>query len=87
MPVYPGASVDQQRHHHRRIMRRPTMPIQTIGPVERVEIKLADGLEHEPRQMALRQPLPQARRQQQLLITITPDEILRHGPIVLIVLC
>jgi hypothetical protein len=83
MPVYPGASIQQQRDHHRRIMRRPTMAILPVITVERVEIKLTDGLQHEPRQMVLRQPLLQARRQQQLLITIAPNEVLRHAPIVL----
>lgn len=33
--------------------------------------------------MPLRQPLPQARRQQELLLAIAPDEILRYHPIVL----
>jgi hypothetical protein len=74
--------VDEQRNHHRRIMRRPTMAILTVITVERIKIKLIDGLKHKPRQMALRQPLLQARRQQQLLITIAPEEVLRHALIV-----
>jgi hypothetical protein len=32
--------------------------------------------------MVLRQPVAQARRQQQLLLTITPDEVLSHTQIV-----
>jgi hypothetical protein len=75
--------VDEQRHHHRRIMRRPTPAILAIRHIERIQIKLADRLQNEPRQMVLRQPLLQARRQQQLLITIAPDEVLRHASIVL----
>jgi hypothetical protein len=49
----------QQRHHHRRLIRRPTMPIRAIRPVERRQVQLRDALQHKPRQMILRQPIPQ----------------------------
>src|SRR6185369_7732985 len=35
-------------------------------------------LEHKPREMAIRQPIPHVRRQQELLISITRQEVLRH---------
>jgi hypothetical protein len=54
------------------------MPVGAIGRVKRSQIHLLDSVEHEPREMLLGQPLPQARRQQQLLLTITRDEVLRH---------
>ena len=41
-----------------------------------------DGVEDEPREMVLGQPLAQARRQQQLLLAIAPDEVLRHPDMV-----
>jgi hypothetical protein len=70
--------VEQQRDHHRRIMRRPAMPVGAIGRIERPEIHRLDNVEHEPREVILGQPLAQARRQQQLLLAITRDEVLRH---------
>jgi hypothetical protein len=84
MPVYPGASVQQQRDHHRRIVRRPAMPVIAIVRIKRPQIELRDGIDHTPRQVALGQPLAQTRRQQQLLITVTRDEVLRHPGILLI---
>ena len=76
-------AIEQQRHHHRRIVRRPTMPVDTIGGVEPAQVHRRHSVDDEPRQMPLRQPLPQARRQQQLLITTTRDEVLRHPEMVL----
>jgi hypothetical protein len=63
------------------------MSVGAIGGIERAQIKLRDGIDDEPREMAFRQPLVQARRQQQLLLAIARDEVLRHREIVLIVLC
>jgi hypothetical protein len=75
--------VDEQRNHHRRIVRRPPVAVLAIAAIKRRQIHLRDRLQHTPRQVLLRQPLPQARRQQQLLLTITRDEVLRHPEIVL----
>jgi hypothetical protein len=75
--------VDEQRHHHRRIVRRATPPVIAIRRVKRRQVHLRDGVEHEPHQVLLRQPLAQARRQQQLLLAITLDEVLRHQRMVL----
>jgi hypothetical protein len=65
-----GIGVDQQRDHHRRIMRRPAMAVLATGAVERGQIKLVNDLQYEPRQVILGQPLPQAGRQQQRLIAV-----------------
>jgi hypothetical protein len=70
--------VHQQRHHHPRIVRRPAMPVSPIRRIELLEFELIDGLRHEIRQMIRRQPIPQTRRQQQLLITITQQKVLGH---------
>ncbi len=59
------------------------MPVRAIGDVERTQIELPDSVDHEPREMPLGQPIAQTRRQQQLLITITRDKVLRHPGIVL----
>ena len=79
-PLPDRIGVEQQRHHHRRIVRRPTMTIRPIGGIERRQVELAHSVDHEPREMPFRQPFPQARRQQQLLLTITTNEVLRHAP-------
>src|SRR5829696_7176084 len=59
------------------------MTVVAITAVERGQIHLLDRIKHEPRQVLLRQPLTQARRQQQLLLTITRDEVLRHHQMLL----
>jgi hypothetical protein len=58
---------------NRRIMGRATPAVVAIAGVERGQIHLANGVEHEPRQMLLGQPLAQARRQQQLLLAVTRE--------------
>jgi hypothetical protein len=70
--------IQNQRHHHRRVIRRPAMPVRSIGRIERRQIQPLDTLDHEPRQMILRQPIPQRRRHQKRLLTIKTNEILRH---------
>jgi hypothetical protein len=77
-PFPKRVAVQQQRDHHRRIVRRPAMPVIAVVPIERRQIELRDGIDHPPRQVALRQPLAQARWQQQLLLTVTHAEVLRH---------
>jgi hypothetical protein len=39
--------------------------------MKRRQIHLADGIEHEPREVLPRQPFTQTRRRQQLLLAIT----------------
>src|SRR5215207_4660022 len=54
----------------------------TIGPIggrERRQIHLGHGVDHKPRQVVARQPLPHVRRQQKPLLTATLDEVLRHA--------
>ena len=68
--------VDKQRHHHPRLVGRRAPAIAAIGGIERLRIQLAHGVKHEPGQVILRQPLTQARRQQQLLVAITGKEVL-----------
>jgi hypothetical protein len=82
-PLADRVGVEQQRHHHRRIVRRPTMAVGRIGREERGQIHLRDRVDHKPRQVILGQPLAQARRQQQLLLAITRQEVLRHPRMVL----
>jgi hypothetical protein len=69
MPVYPGASVQHQRHHQRRLIRRATVTISPVSGIERAEVHVRDRVDHKPRQMIGRQPLPDIRRQQKPLLT------------------
>ena len=75
--------VEQQRHHHRRVIRRPAAPVLPIGGIERVQIHLLDSVDHEPREVLIRQPLPDVRRHQKRLLSITRDKALAHHGMVL----
>jgi hypothetical protein len=82
-PLADRVAVQQQRHHHRRLVRRPAVAVLAIGRIERRQIHRLDGVDDKPRQMALGQPLPQRRRQQQLLVPIAAKKVLRHPEMVL----
>jgi hypothetical protein len=84
MPVYPGASVQQQRHHQRRLIRRPTMAIGAVVGVERAQVQLLDRAQDAPHEVILRDPIQQRRRQQRRLLAVARDEVLRHPGIQLI---
>jgi hypothetical protein len=56
--------IHQKRDHHRRIVRRPAMPVSAIVGIERRQIHRVDRRDHKPRKVILRQPLVQTRRQQ-----------------------
>ncbi len=79
--------VEQQRDHHRRVIRRPTPPITAIRRIESRQVHLRYRVEHEPREITLWQPIPHIRSQQERLLTINHNEVLGHTQIVLIVLC
>ncbi len=73
--------------HHRGLIRRSAVTITPIGPIERIKVHLLDRIDHKPRQMITRHPIPNVRRQQKPLLTTALNEVLRHAEIVLIVLC
>jgi hypothetical protein len=75
--------VDQQRDHHRRIVRRPALPVGAVIAIKRRQIHRLDRRDHEPREVILRQPLIQTRRQQERLLAIAPQKVPRHPRIVL----
>jgi hypothetical protein len=72
-------AVQQQREHHRRLVGSAPMTVVAVGGIERRRIHHRHGVDDEPRQMVLRQPLPNVRRQQERLLTITRQEVLRHA--------
>jgi hypothetical protein len=59
------------------------MPVGAIGRVERRRVDHPDDVDDKPREVILRQPVPDIRRHQERLLTITRDEVLRHPGIVL----
>ncbi len=70
--------IQQQGDHHPRLMRRPPPAVVAVVAVERRQIDRLDRVDHEPGQMVIRQPVAQARRQQERLLTITREEVLAH---------
>jgi hypothetical protein len=70
--------VEQQSDHHLRVKRSTTPAIGAIDAVDGPQVDLLDRVKHAPREVILLQPIAQARRQQQLLLTVTRDEVLRH---------
>jgi hypothetical protein len=77
-PLSDRIGEEQERDHHRRLVRRAPPPIGAIRAIEVAQIHHPHRVEHEPREMIFSQPLPQAWRQQQLLLTITRQEVLSH---------
>ena len=75
--------VEQQADHHRRVISRPAAPVLAIGAIERIQIHLADGIDHEPRQVVLREPVPDVGRHQKRLLAITRDKALAHHQMVM----
>ena len=75
--------IQHQHHHQRRLIRRPTVTIRPIRTIKRRQIQLRHRIDHEPRQMIRRQPIPDVRRQQEPLLPMTFNEVLRHTGIVL----
>ena len=68
-------AIQQQSHHHRRVIGPPPHPIPTIRPIKPTEVQARDSVQDKPRQMILRQPIPDIRRHQERLITITPIKV------------
>jgi hypothetical protein len=75
--------VEQQPHHHRRLERRPAVPVVPIGGIERAEIHLRDRVDHKPREVPLGQPVTDVGRQQKCLVPIARQEVLAHAGILL----
>ena len=71
--------VQDQRDHHRRLIRRATPPIRAIPRIEHRQIHLPHDIQQTPRQMPLGQPHLQRRRHQERLITVNSNEVLGHA--------
>jgi hypothetical protein len=78
-PLPPAIRVQDQRHHHRRVIRRATPPIRSIPRIKHRQVHLRDHIQQTPRQMPFGQPLLQRRRHQESLLTINSNEVLGHA--------
>jgi hypothetical protein len=74
--------VENQGDHHRGLTRGGAVPVGAVVGVERPEVHVLDGGEHEPDEVVLRQPLAQPGRHQKDLLTAAFDEVAGHGEIV-----
>lgn len=79
-PLTNAIRVHEQRHHHRRLIRRATATIRPIRGHERRHVELPDDIQHKPGQMIRREPFRQRRRHQQQLIAIARHEVVSHNP-------
>ena len=70
--------VEQHLHQHPRLIRRVATPVALVPRVERRQIQPVHQIADMVRQMALRQPLPYIRRQQQRLLRCVAAECRRH---------
>jgi hypothetical protein len=75
--------VEQPADHHRRVIGGPAATVAAIRAIERLQSHLRDGVDHEPHEVVLRQPVADIRRHQKRLLAITRDEALAHHEIVL----
>ena len=71
--------VQEQRHHQRRVVGGCAPAVITVARVDRGEVDLLDHVENEPRQVVRRQPVPQRRWHQVLLIALDGPEVLAHA--------
>ena len=74
--------VEEEGDDHRGLVGGGAVAVCAVVGVEGVEIHLFDGVDDEPREMVLGQPLAQRGRHQKDLLTIASDEVVGHGEIV-----
>jgi hypothetical protein len=79
-PLALAVAIQQQRDHHLRAGRRPAAPAGPAAAAELTQVQRGHRVQHHEHQIVLGQPLPHAHRQQQRLITLRIQEILRHTP-------
>ena len=64
-----AVAVHEQRDHHRRVKAgSPSVILRLVHGVNRAQVQARNHVEHEQRQMPLRQPLTEVRRHQQPLV-------------------
>jgi hypothetical protein len=81
-PATPRCDDRLSSGHHRRLIRRTPVAVGAIRPIRLRQIHLTHRGQHRPRQVTLRQPVPQRRRHQERLVTVNSNEVLRHYRII-----
>jgi len=79
-PLALAVAIQQQRHHHLRVKRRPAVPIGPVPAIKLTQIQGGHRIQHHEHQIVFGQPLAHIHRQQQRLITLREKEVLRHTP-------
>jgi hypothetical protein len=51
------------------------VPVVAVGSVEGLKVELVDDIEHEPSEVALREPVAQVGRQQVGLVAVAAQEV------------
>jgi hypothetical protein len=74
-----GIGIDQKRHHHLGIVGSAAPAIGSAARVERGQVEHVDNLDHEASEMVFGEPLVDARRHQELLISVARDDVVAHG--------
>ncbi len=74
-----GVGVDEQGHHHLRVVGRSTPPIDSAPGVERRQVEGLHDRDDVPREVVLWQPVVQARRHQERLVPVAGNEVVGHG--------
>jgi hypothetical protein len=71
-PAAPAVAVRQQRRHHLRVIRHAALPVSPVARPGPRQAHLRGQLDHPPRQVPGRQPLPRAGRHQHHLVRPVP---------------
>ena len=74
-----AVAVQQDRHHHSRIVGRCTPSITSIDCIELPQIHLAYCIHYEPGQVTLAQPIPHGRRHQVALVSLATQKVISHS--------
>jgi len=73
-----GIGVDQKRHHHLGVVGGATPAIGSAPRVERGQIEHVDHLDDEAGEVTLGEPLVDARRHQESLLSVARDEVVAY---------
>jgi len=75
-----AVTVEQQRRHHLRMVRRIPAQLLLVVPLDICQIKFAHHVHHEVREVPFRQPVSRRRRKEQALLRLVRLERLCHPP-------
>jgi hypothetical protein len=70
--------VEEEGGHHRRLERRCPPAVGPVASVDRTEVHLGDGIEDEPGEIVIGQPIADRDRHQVLLVPLDRPEVVAH---------